>query len=65
VQVVPQRVRPGTGANIVNTWDEWEKSSFAKAEDPAKRRTCIDCHMNPTPGNGGAPVAGQSTETAP
>lgn len=53
---------PGTGANIVNTWDEWEKSSFAKAEDPAKRRTCIDCHMNPTPGNGGAPVAGQSTE---
>ncbi len=53
---------PGTGANIVNTWDEWENSSFAKAEDPAKRRTCIDCHMNPEPGNGGAPVAGQSTE---
>lgn len=53
---------PGTGANIVNTWDEWEKSSFANAEDPAKRRTCIDCHMNPEPGNGGAPVAGQSTE---
>ncbi|HDZ8837164.1 TPA: hypothetical protein RUW99_000774 [Aeromonas veronii] len=53
---------PGTGANIVNTWDEWEKSSFAKAEDPAKRRTCIDCHMSPEPGNGGAPVAGQSTE---
>ncbi|WP_421196948.1 YncE family protein [Aeromonas enteropelogenes] len=53
---------PGTGANIVNTWDEWQNSSFAKAEDPAKRRTCIDCHMNPEPGNGGAPVAGQSTE---
>ena len=46
-RVVPQRVCPGTGANIVNTWDEWESSSFAKAEDPAKRRTCIDCHMNP------------------
>ena len=53
---------PGTGANIVNTWDEWQNSSFAKAEDPAARRTCIDCHMNPEPGNGGAPVAGQSTE---
>lgn len=53
---------PGSGANIVNTRDEWEKSSFAKADDPAKRRTCIDCHMNPEPGNGGAPVVGQSTE---
>ncbi|MGY3942391.1 NHL repeat-containing protein [Aeromonas tecta] len=53
---------PGTGANIVNTWDEWQNSSFAKAEDPAKRRTCIDCHMNPEPGNGGAAVSGQSTE---
>ena len=53
---------PGTGANIVNTWDEWQQSSFATAKDPAKRRTCIDCHMNPDPGNGGAPVAGQSTE---
>ncbi|MEG0006956.1 MAG: hypothetical protein RR721_10665 [Aeromonas sp.] len=53
---------PGTGANIVNTWDEWQNSSFAKAEDPAARRTCIDCHMNPKPGNGGALVAGQSTE---
>ncbi|UBO72545.1 YncE family protein [Aeromonas rivuli] len=53
---------PGSGANIVNTWDEWEKSSFAKAKDPARRRSCIDCHMNPEPGNGGAPVAGRSTE---
>ena len=53
---------PGTGANIVNTWDEWQNSSFARAEDPARRRSCIDCHMNPTPGKGGDAVAGQSTE---
>lgn len=56
---------PGTGANIVNTWDEWQNSSFATSADPDKRRGCIDCHMNPEPGNGGAPVAGQSTENGP
>lgn len=56
---------PGSGANIVNTWDEWQGSSFATSADPAKRRGCIDCHMNPEPGNGGAPVSGQSTENGP
>ncbi len=39
-----------------------ENSASPRRRIPAKRRTCIDCHMNPEPGNGGAPVAGQSTE---
>ncbi|MDH2431483.1 YncE family protein [Pokkaliibacter sp. MBI-7] len=52
---------PGTGANIVNTWEEWSKSHYATSSDPAEQRSCISCHMNANPGNGGAPVPGQAT----
>ncbi|MFP8965805.1 hypothetical protein ACKC9G_04435 [Pokkaliibacter sp. CJK22405] len=56
---------PGTGSKIVNTWEEWSVSSYATAENPADRRTCISCHMNAEPGNGGAPVPGQATKNGP
>lgn len=56
---------PGTGANIVNTWEEWAGSPYATSERVDERRTCIDCHMNPNPGNGGAAVPGRSTENGP
>lgn len=56
---------PGSGANIVNTWEEWASSPYATSTQMEERRTCIDCHMSPEPGNGGAAVPGRSTENGP
>jgi hypothetical protein len=53
---------PGTGAEIVNTFGEWEKSPFNNPEDPAKNRTCIDCHMHGDIQKIGQPIPGISTD---
>jgi len=56
---------PGSGALIVDTYNEWEQSSFNSPSDPAKNRTCIDCHMHGDIARIGEAIAGQSTLRGP
>ena len=56
---------PGTGAYIVDTYKEWASSSFNDPGDPAKNRTCSDCHMHATVADIGKPVPGRSTDGGP
>ncbi|WP_310619945.1 multiheme c-type cytochrome [Flexibacterium corallicola] len=55
-------VAPGTGSIIVNTYGEWEKSSFNNPDDPSKNRTCISCHMMGDVQKIGENVPGISTD---
>lgn len=53
---------PGTGAEIVNTYGEWLESPFNRPDDPARNRTCIDCHMHADIAKIGQDVPGISTD---
>jgi len=53
---------PGTGAVIVDTYGEWEKSEYNNPEDPSKHRDCIDCHMHGDIKRIGENVPGISTD---
>lgn len=53
---------PGTGAAIIGTYSEWAASSFNAPDDPAKNRTCMDCHMHADIGRIGEPVPGTATD---
>ena len=53
---------PGTGATIVDTYGEWEKSPFNAPNDPAQNRTCIDCHMHADIKRIGKDIPGVSTD---
>ncbi len=47
---------------VVDTWGEWEKSSFNNPENPKKRRGCIACHMHGDISKIGEDVPGISTD---
>lgn len=53
---------PGPGAMIVDTWGEWEASSFNNPEQPEKHLGCIDCHMHGDVERIGEDIAGVSTD---
>ncbi|UZE95900.1 YncE family protein [Alkalimarinus alittae] len=53
---------PGLGAMVVDTWGEWEKSSFNDPENPEKHRGCIACHMHGDISKIGEDVPGISTD---
>ena len=53
---------PGTGAVIVNTFGEWQASPFNAPDDPARHRTCVDCHMHGDIARLGQDVPGRSTD---
>lgn len=53
---------PGLGAMVVDTWGEWEKSSFNNPENPEKHRGCIACHMHGDIAKIGEDVPGISTD---
>lgn len=52
---------PGSGSKIVSTFKEWQESSFNNPEDPAKHKTCIDCHMTFLENEKLSALQGQST----
>lgn len=52
---------PGSGALIVDTYNEWQQSSFNNPDDPDKNRTCIDCHMHGDIARIGEDIPGKST----
>ena len=52
---------PGSGALIVDTYNEWQQSSFNSPDDPDKNRTCIDCHMHGDIARIGEDIPGKST----
>ncbi len=56
---------PGTGAYIVDTFGEWAASPFNAPHDPAKNRTCMDCHMHGDIASLGKPVPGTDTDGGP
>ena len=56
---------PGSGALIVDTYNEWEQSSFNSPDDPTKNRTCIDCHMHADIARIGEAIPGRSTLRGP
>jgi len=56
---------PGTGAYITDTYMEWADSSFNAPGDPAKNRTCADCHLHARVDAIGKPVPGRSTDGGP
>ncbi len=56
---------PGSGALIVDTYNEWEQSSFNSPDDPVKHRTCIDCHMHADVARIGEDIEGRSTLRGP
>ncbi|WP_417429625.1 hypothetical protein [Kiloniella sp.] len=53
---------PGSGSIIVNTYGEWEKSSFNKPDNPEDHRSCIDCHMHGDIQRIGQDIPGTSTD---
>ncbi|WP_375749585.1 cytochrome D1 domain-containing protein [Vibrio sp. HN007] len=55
----------GQGANINDNFGEWLASPFNSPEDPAKHKTCIDCHMTQDVTDFDNKVAGQSTNDGP
>ena len=56
---------PGTGAYITDTYQEWAASSFNAPNDPAKNRTCLDCHMHADVAAIGKAVPGYATDGGP
>ena len=56
---------PGTGAYILDTYTEWAKSAFNAPNDPAKNRTCMDCHMHADVSQTGTPIPGRATDGGP
>lgn len=56
---------PGTGAYIVNTWQEWAASPYNAPDDPAANRTCLDCHMHASVESIGKDVPGRATDGGP
>jgi len=53
---------PGLGAMIVDTWGEWEASSYNNPEEPEKHRGCIACHMHGDISKIGENIPGISTD---
>ncbi|MEH6628775.1 MAG: hypothetical protein V7739_20225, partial [Motiliproteus sp.] len=53
---------PGLGADIVDTYGEWQQSSFNNPDDASKHRTCIDCHMHADINRIGESVPGLATD---
>ncbi|MCF3595115.1 hypothetical protein LZG00_14060 [Rhodobacteraceae bacterium LMO-12] len=53
---------PGTGALIVDTYSEWERSSYNVPEKPDQHRSCIDCHMHADVSRIGEDIPGVSTD---
>ncbi|WP_417243079.1 hypothetical protein [Celeribacter sp.] len=53
---------PGTGAVIVDTYGEWERSAYNAPNDPEKHRSCIDCHMHADVTRIGEDIPGISTD---
>lgn len=56
---------PGLGAMIVDTWGEWEASSFNNPEQPEKHKGCIACHMHGDVNKIGENIPGISTDDGP
>ena len=52
---------PGLGAMIVDTWGEWEQSSYNNPDNPAEHLGCIDCHMHADNTQIGQDIPGTST----
>ena len=55
----------GPGAKVNDNFGEWLASPFNAPGDPAKHKTCIDCHMTQDVSNFDNKVKGQSTEDGP
>ncbi len=53
---------PGSGAVIVDTYGEWERSPFNAPDDPSQHRSCIDCHMHADVQRIGENIPGISTD---
>lgn len=53
---------PGLGAMIVDTWGEWEASSFNNPEKPEEHKGCIACHMHGDVNKIGENIPGISTD---
>ncbi|MCP9484092.1 hypothetical protein NNA36_19190 [Shimia sp. CNT1-13L.2] len=53
---------PGSGSVIVDTYGEWQRSSFNAPKNPAQHRSCIDCHMHGDIQRIGEDVPGISTD---
>ena len=53
---------PGLGAMIVDTWGEWEASSYNNPEQPEKHKGCIACHMHGDVNKIGENIPGTSTD---
>ena len=53
---------PGLGAMIVDTWGEWEKSTYNNPNNPDKHLGCIDCHMHGDNTKIGQDIPGTSTD---
>ncbi len=51
----------GSGAIINDNYGEWLTSPFNAPDDPAKHRSCIDCHMSQDVTDFDNRVSGQST----
>ncbi len=56
---------PGLGAMIVDTWGEWEASSYNRPDNPEQHRGCIDCHMHGDISKIGEKLPGYSTDGGP
>lgn len=56
---------PGTGAFINATYQEWAASPYNAPGDPAKNRTCLDCHMHASVATIGKGVPGRATDGGP
>jgi hypothetical protein len=56
---------PGSGAVISDTYAEWAASPFNAPGDPARHRTCADCHMHADASRLDQPVPGQATLGGP
>ncbi len=55
-------IAPGSGAVIVDTYGEWERSPYNAPSDPAQHRSCIDCHMHADVKRIGQDIPGISTD---
>ncbi len=56
---------PGMGANINDNYGEWLASPFNRPDDPARHKTCIDCHMTTAVKDFDQNAGGQSTNDGP
>lgn len=53
---------PGSGSLIVDTYGEWERSSYNNPQEPENHRSCIDCHMHADIEKIGEDIPGISTD---